>query len=296
MVNLARTKKHEQAPSEFAWKEYKVYKHTTPDGKVYIGVTSTDPEYRWKNGKNYQYNVAFRHAIDQYGWGNIAHEIIDTAIGKDEAYQKELYYIKLYNATDEKFGYNESPGGGKLGERTREKISKSISQNTGEKAPRSRPVLMIEPNTMGVVRRFISAREAAKEMNTPSISAISNACRSRGGDRNTPCSHGFFWSYEDEYDPEYFKQFQGIDVLKSGRLPRVGSRRPKKRRFTEHERNLASMIHERAVRCVETGCVYKSIREAADCIGCTPSAIGKQIGGKIKRVKGYHWEYAEVVN
>ena len=32
-------------------KKYKIYKHTSPSGKVYIGQTSQDnPVQRWKNG------------------------------------------------------------------------------------------------------------------------------------------------------------------------------------------------------------------------------------------------------
>ena len=30
---------------------YSVYKHTAPNGKVYIGITSRKPEYRWNNGR-----------------------------------------------------------------------------------------------------------------------------------------------------------------------------------------------------------------------------------------------------
>lgn len=273
--------------------EYKIYKHTTPDGKSYIGVTSTSLEYRWKNGRNYQYNKAFQDAINQYGWDQIKHEVIDIALGKDDAYTKELHYIAKYNSTNPAFGYNESPGGGQMSQRTKEKISRSLSKNTGEKSPRSRPVLMIEPNTMRVVRRFVSARDAAQSIQTKSISAISNACRQRIGDRITPCSHGYFWSYEDEYDPEYFQQFKGIKILESGRLPRTGSRKPVRDFFTEEDRTLAVQTHERPVRCVETGRVYRSIREAADSVGCSPSAIGKQIRGKIIKVKGCHWEYAD---
>lgn len=29
---------------------YSVYKHTAPNGKVYIGITGKDPEKRWLNG------------------------------------------------------------------------------------------------------------------------------------------------------------------------------------------------------------------------------------------------------
>lgn len=33
---------------------YTVYKHTSPSGKVYIGITKRKPEYRWNKGKGYR--------------------------------------------------------------------------------------------------------------------------------------------------------------------------------------------------------------------------------------------------
>lgn len=35
-------------------KSYTVYKHTSPSGKVYIGITCRKPEYRWNHGKGYK--------------------------------------------------------------------------------------------------------------------------------------------------------------------------------------------------------------------------------------------------
>ena len=33
---------------------YTVYKHISPSGKVYIGITKRKPEYRWNKGKGYR--------------------------------------------------------------------------------------------------------------------------------------------------------------------------------------------------------------------------------------------------
>ena len=59
-----------------AAKMYSVYKHTTPNGKVYIGITGKEPEKRWMKGRGYQNNPHFSHAIKFYGWENIEHEIV----------------------------------------------------------------------------------------------------------------------------------------------------------------------------------------------------------------------------
>ena len=69
---------------------YTVYKHTTPSGKIYIGITSNDPKYRWKNGYGYMNNKYFFNAIKKYGWNNISHEILFTGLSEEEAYSKEI--------------------------------------------------------------------------------------------------------------------------------------------------------------------------------------------------------------
>lgn len=42
---------------------YTVYKHTSPNGKVYIGITKLSVERRWQEGKNYKTSSHFNNAI-----------------------------------------------------------------------------------------------------------------------------------------------------------------------------------------------------------------------------------------
>lgn len=43
--------------------EYYVYKHTTPNNKVYIGITKQNPNRRWRNGHGYSDSVLFFNTI-----------------------------------------------------------------------------------------------------------------------------------------------------------------------------------------------------------------------------------------
>lgn len=90
---------------------YTVYKHTTPSGKVYIGITSLPVKQRWLNGRGYKRNEHFYKAITKYGWDNIAHEIIETDLPASAACKIEQRLIAKYNATDPKRGYNATSGG-----------------------------------------------------------------------------------------------------------------------------------------------------------------------------------------
>ena len=111
---------------------YWVYIHTCKDnGKKYVGVTTKrKPEYRWLEGRGYQYNDHFYKAILKHGWNNFQHEVFEVE-SEEEMYRKEIELISFYHSNDPKFGYNNSSGGEKsaLGckcsEETRRKISKA---------------------------------------------------------------------------------------------------------------------------------------------------------------------------
>lgn len=90
---------------------YCIYKHTAPNGKVYIGITSQVPERRWRNGNGYIENEHFSRAISQIGWENFTHEILFEGLAKEEACKKERELIARYKSNDSRFGYNKSEGG-----------------------------------------------------------------------------------------------------------------------------------------------------------------------------------------
>lgn len=92
-------------------KIWSVYKHTSPVNKVYIGITSQKPEDRWLNGNNYKGNKHFNSAIKKYGWNNFKHEILFENLTEQEAKDKEIELITLYDSTDPDKGYNLSSGG-----------------------------------------------------------------------------------------------------------------------------------------------------------------------------------------
>lgn len=90
---------------------YCVYKHTTPSGKVYIGITCQNVEKRWKNGKGYELCTAFWRAIQKYGWDNIKHEIVRFELTKEEACAEERRLIAFYDSSNPLHGYNLTSGG-----------------------------------------------------------------------------------------------------------------------------------------------------------------------------------------
>lgn len=109
---------------------YSVYKHTTPSGKVYIGITGQKVEYRWNGGKGYAGNSYFSRAIKKYGWDNITHEVLYEHLTKEEAERAERELIASYQSNNPEHGYNHASGGSvnagfKLSEETKDKIRNS---------------------------------------------------------------------------------------------------------------------------------------------------------------------------
>ena len=106
-----------------------VYKHTTPSGKVYIGITSQRPLRRWRCGNGYKSNPYFYHAIQKYGWDNIEHEILFKNLSEDDAKNKEIDLIEQYGSYNRDKGYNLTLGGeGTTGHKWTDEEKKQISK------------------------------------------------------------------------------------------------------------------------------------------------------------------------
>jgi group I intron endonuclease len=109
---------------------YCVYKHTAPNGKIYIGLTCKKPSYRWQSGNGYKDNEYFWRAIQKYGWDNIKHEILFNNLTKQEACKKEIELIAQYKSNNNEYGYNLSSGGefGSIGVKRSEEEKRRLSE------------------------------------------------------------------------------------------------------------------------------------------------------------------------
>ena len=107
---------------------YCVYKHTAPNGKVYIGITRRAPNVRWGlDGKRYKNNCHFYNAIQKYGWDNFDHEVLFEGLSAYQAGEKEKELIELYDSATPAHGYNNTHGGehGKMADHINCKVDES---------------------------------------------------------------------------------------------------------------------------------------------------------------------------
>lgn len=91
-------------------KSWTVYKHISPSGKVYVGISS-NVKNRWA-ASGYYYclsDTAFSRAIRKYGWDNFQHIIINEGLNHQEACNMEIELIAYYKAKG--ISYNITDGG-----------------------------------------------------------------------------------------------------------------------------------------------------------------------------------------
>lgn len=250
---------------------YIVYKHTSPNGKVYIGLTKQTLEGRAKNGQGYTECPKFYKAIKKYGWKNFLHEVLATDLTVEEAKAKEIEYIALYRSNEQPYGYNISPGGdmtSSSGE-TREKISSSAKERWQDQGYREKAVASMQGKERGEeARKNISKAQKARFSNPRERELVGlrqiGKVRSEEAKRKTSESLRIFYE-----DPEHREAL------------RKSHAKPNRERLAK------------AVLCVETGEVFEAVIDAANAKGVIHQNIIKVCRGERPRAGGYSWRYVE---
>ena len=251
---------------------YTVYKHTSPSGKVYIGITSIDPAKRWKQG--YSHNKHFSMAIKKYGWENIKSEIIASGLTKNEACEMEIFLIKQYKSTDQNLGYNISTGGecGRAGA--------TFSLESREKMRQSK------------LGRKLSAEQCRKISERGKGRVVSLETREKIRLSNTGKKHTEESRKKMSESRKGIKQSEEAKAKKREKM--IGERNPfYGRKHTEESRSKVSEKKSKKVICLETGEIFKSSIFASRSMGLNDTAVSGSIRGKSKTAGGFHWKYLE---
>lgn len=197
-----------------------IYRHISPSGKVYIGITKKSPKVRWAYGHGYKNCTIFKAAINKYGWNNIKHEILFTNLEESRAKKLEIDLIRHYknlgisynitNGGDGHLGCSWIPSnetkelwskqrkGRKLTKEWKDKISEStkgrkLSRDVIEKGVAaskkvcSKPVLQFSMNGE-FIKEWPSMKEAARALGISSPRDIKRCCI---GERKSRA--GFIW-------------------------------------------------------------------------------------------------------
>lgn len=230
-------------------RDYTVYKHIFPNGKVYIGITSQkNLNRRWDNGRGYSTQALMSKAINKYGWENVIHLTIASGLTKQQAEEMEMALISAEKSNDPAYGYNIENGGNCMGthsEETKRKISAaqigSKNHNYGKPSPlrgKKQPPEIVEKNRIAHLGQ-----------------------------------------------PSYWK---------GKHLPEEMRAKLKKPKTVEHKQKI-SAAKSVSVVCVETGEIFKSMKEAGIAKGIPRGSISYVVRGDRHTAGGLHWKYANEV-
>ena len=261
---------------------YTVYKHTSPSGKVYIGITSKRPERRWNNGKGYSGNLHMYRAIAKYGWDQFTHDILAENLSKEDAEAMEVRLITEYRSNNSDFGYNADNGGcspGRASAETRRKMSES---HKGHKVSEE-------------TRRQLSLSHRGVPLSTEHLAASRRASALR---RGVPLSEETRRKIS-EANKGRVKTPEERMRIREAHKGKIFPSAETKMKISETKRNSpvtprgASNHRARSVVCVETGEVFTCIAQAAFEKGINSARNISRSCGRGDRCGGYHWRYYE---
>lgn len=244
-------------------KTFCIYKHTSPSGKVYIGLTSQEnPNKRWNNGRGYEKQSYFYRAIQKYGWDNIKHEILESGLTEDEVEARERYWIDHYKSDNEKYGYNLTSGG-----YSNKCLTETALHNlrTAHILSQGKSVLCLET---GILYRSITEASLSLFGDAKAHARISRFCH---GQQFT--SNGLHWCFSDKdlSDSERKLIIEQIELEKA-RAAEKGMYKVKNR----------VRKNSKQVKCIETNTIYSSIKEAARATGTNKRSIQGCLTGRQK--------------
>ena len=202
---------------------WSLYKHVSPSGKVYVGISSNIP-MRWAaNGYYYlQTDTVFARAIRKYGWDSFQHIIIADSLTESNAKSLEVELISLYKLAG--LSYNMTDGGdGYKGphriEHIEHRVESRISHN-------NTVILVITKDFNYKV--FRSKSEAAKFLGVSSRVVSHVLCGLIG----YTCKKCYLWE-QDKNDPIDIESIKDtiLSSIKSRKMNRLNKRHYDERRI-----------------------------------------------------------------
>lgn len=258
-------------------KKYKVYKHTFPNGKVYIGITSYrwHESARWKNGEGYNNQTYMRNAIKKYGWENIIHEILFEDLTKEQAEQKEIELIAFYKSNKKQFGYNIQNGGlfrGQLSEQGRKILSDKMIYNN----PMKNPIIAEKVAAKTRERHFTEDKRIRMSLESPVKKKI--ICLNDGNVFDSIQKASKFYNID-------CSSISNVCLKKRNTAGKLSFAY-----FDDKDKTIRTNKCFKKVKCIETNEVFNSIREATTQFGYKSySTISNILNGRTKTAYGYHW-------
>lgn len=262
-------------------RKFIVYKHTSPSGKVYIGMTCLTPLQRWKkDGSGYKRNTHFWGAIQKYGWGNFKHEILAENLTQANAEKLEIEQIEKNKSTDKNFGYNIVSGGcvNFPTEETKLKISKANKGRKWTEEQKQR----IAGRDKG---RFVCDEWRAKM----SISQTGRKHPEEVKIKISEANKGRIFT--EEHKKHISEACVGRKLSEETKEKIRQSLLKRKYKVSEEHKEKIKKINSKPIKCLDTNIIYKSAKEASDLLQIPRTSISANLNKRTKHARGFHFEF-----
>ena len=288
-------------------KKYIVYKHTAPNGKVYIGITKQEIKERWKNGNGYK-GAFFYNAIKKYGWDNITHEVLFEGLTKEQAEQKEIELITLYKSNQREYGYNIANGGSvNCGFHLSEEVKKILSV----KCKNNNAKYWLGKNLSEEHRKKISEVQKGKILKEETKKKISISLKGKNKseiakENMSKSKKGILLTEEHKKKLSIAKI--GKKLSNETKMKMANSHKDKKYKpmSEEGKKNIKDAQigkpkpykYKKVIQLSKNGSfirIFESIKKASQVVGVRSSDIVAVCKGRQKTAKGFIWKYSEVV-
>lgn len=159
------------------------------NNKRYIGQTTQTLEQRKLAHYNKDGCPYFHHALLKYKHDDWSWSIIEQNLTKEELDEREKYWIAYYNTTNEKYGYNISPGGNgaRLSQEEIRKARNNFISIYGAKYELSKKAKNIRCIETGEIFKNAAEASRIKQVHHSHIVAVANGKQKTSG--------GYHWEW-----------------------------------------------------------------------------------------------------
>lgn len=282
---------------------HKIYMYTCKfNGKVYIGRTCRKLHQRaGYKGKNYNHCTYFWNAIQKYGWENFEPTILEEGLDAKEASNREIFWIKEYDATNRNKGYN-----------IRDKVCSDFTEASCKRSKNYINPMKGKKHSEEAKRKMREHHANFKGENSPIYGrkfpgrgkgrVLSEETRRKIGVSNKgKCKGKVPWNKGIPMDEETKDKLRQLNIGEKN--PFFGRKHSEEslKKMKESKMNISEETRKKMsegstkyrVLCIETGIIYKNSKEASIKTGVHKDSISRCCSGNRKTAGGYRWKYLE---